>query len=67
MRPDEGARLKAFVVPRAGRLDDQDILRELRSLAERELTPIERPKAWRLGERLPMTPAGKLADWDLHD
>lgn len=39
----------------------------LGALAERELTPTERPKAWRLGERLPMTPAGKLADWDLGD
>lgn len=66
MRPEEGARLKAFVVPKPG-WERNDILRELRALAERELTTTERPKAWRLGERLPTTPAGKLADWDLHD
>jgi 4-coumarate--CoA ligase (photoactive yellow protein activation family) len=66
MRPEEGTRLKAFVVAKPG-WDQQEILRELRALAERELAPTERPKAWRLGERLPMTAAGKLADWDLHD
>ena len=66
MRPEEGNRLKAFVVAKPGG-DPQAILRELHALAERELSPTERPKAWRVGERLPMTPAGKLADWDLHD
>ena len=66
MRPEEGTRLKAFVVPKPGSAQG-DILRDLRALAERELTTTERPKSWRLGERLPTTPAGKLADWDLHD
>lgn len=66
MRPEEGTRLKAFVVPKPG-TDQQQILEALRTLAERELTPTERPKAWTLGDRLPMTPAGKLADWDLHE
>ncbi|MEJ5992742.1 AMP-binding protein [Ramlibacter sp. PS3R-8] len=63
MRPEEGGRLKAFVVAKPG-WDPHDILRELRELAERELAPAERPKAWRLGESLPKTPAGKMADWE---
>jgi long-chain acyl-CoA synthetase len=64
MRPDEGRRLKAFVVPRAGHDADQGALREDLSswVGERLATP-ERPVAWTFGERLPRQASGKPADW----
>jgi 4-coumarate--CoA ligase (photoactive yellow protein activation family) len=68
MRPDEGRRLKAFVVPAdmpAGAGDAA--LEALRSellawCAERLATP-ERPAALSFGERLPRQASGKPADW----
>lgn len=62
MRPEEGTRLKAFVVPRAG---CNDLLPQLQDWVARELTAPERPKAFRVGPRLPTGPAGKPADWSL--
>ncbi len=64
MRAEEGARLKAFIVPRPG--TDPDTLRtELWSWAETRLSAPARPKAYTLGERLPRNALGKSADWDL--
>jgi long-chain acyl-CoA synthetase len=64
MRADEGRRLKAFVVPRAGHDADPGALRETLSgwVGERLATP-ERPAAWTFGERLPRQASGKPADW----
>jgi 4-coumarate--CoA ligase (photoactive yellow protein activation family) len=75
MRPDEGRRLKAFIVPanvpgNAGDDvgdDDGAGLQALRSellawCAERLSTP-ERPAALSFGERLPRQASGKPADW----
>lgn len=62
MRPDEGTRLKAFVVPRAG---CGDLLADLQDWVARELPAPERPKAFRVGPRLPTGPSGKAADWSL--
>jgi long-chain acyl-CoA synthetase len=64
MRADEGRRLKAFVVPRAGHDADPGGLREALSawIGERLATP-ERPAAWTFGERLPRQASGKPADW----
>jgi len=62
MRPDEGTRLKAFVVPRAG--SDLAALRaELADWTGERLTPPERPAAFSFGPSLPRQPSGKLADW----
>lgn len=66
MRPEEGTRLKAFVVPRAG-ADTGGLEAQLREWIDRELTVPERPKAIRIGTRLPTGPSGKPADWDLRD
>jgi len=64
MAPEEGARLKAFVVPEAGA--DVDALRaDLWSWAEARLGAPARPKAYTFGERLPRNAMGKLADWSL--
>jgi long-chain acyl-CoA synthetase len=65
MRPDEGRRLKAFVVPADGAGEaGLDALREelLVWCAERLNTP-ERPAAISFGERLPRQASGKPADW----
>lgn len=68
MRPDEGGRLKAYVVPRPEwSRAPGDALGALRAWIEQELTPPERPKAIRFGAQLPATPAGKPADWSLED
>lgn len=62
MRPDEGQRLKAFLVPRAG-AQAASLREELDAwIAERLSTP-ERPAAWSFGEALPRQASGKLADW----
>jgi 4-coumarate--CoA ligase (photoactive yellow protein activation family) len=62
MRPDEGRRLKAFVVPRSGA--DVDTLRaDLPGWMAERLTAPERPVAWTFGPRLPRQASGKPADW----
>ena len=62
MRPDEGQRLKAFVVARSGM--DVDALRAgLPAWAAARLTAPERPVAWTFGPRLPRQASGKPADW----
>ncbi|MCC2955413.1 AMP-binding protein [Massilia sp. IC2-477] len=62
MRPDEGQRLKAFVVPRPG-AQAASLRAELDAwIAERLSTP-ERPAAWTFGSALPRQASGKLADW----
>jgi long-chain acyl-CoA synthetase len=64
MRPDEGTRLKAFVVPAPGAPEEPELRAELERWLERELTPAERPKALRLGPQLPTGATGKPADWE---
>lgn len=64
MRPDEGARLKAFVVPRAG-TDGADLMRRLRGWTDSRLAAPERPKALTAGPQLPRNAMGKLADWSI--
>ncbi len=61
MRPDEGVRLKAFVVPRPGAGDH--FTHALRAWIDARLAPMERPKAITLGPRLPLGVLGKPADW----
>ena len=62
MRPDEGQRLKAFVVAQPGA--DVDALRaDLPGWIAERLTAPERPVAWTFGPRLPRQASGKPADW----
>jgi 4-coumarate--CoA ligase (photoactive yellow protein activation family) len=65
MRPDEGRRLKAFVVPvPVAEEATQDALRaELLDWCAERLTAAERPTAVTFGERLPRQASGKSADW----
>jgi 4-coumarate--CoA ligase (photoactive yellow protein activation family) len=65
MRPEEGSRLKAYIVPATGVADHAAFLADLERWIERELATPERPRALRLGERLPASESGKAADWSL--
>lgn len=64
MRPEEGTRLKAFIVPAQG-TDAAQLELQLRPWLAERLTAPERPQALRLGETLPRAATGKLADWDV--
>lgn len=61
MRPGEGQRLKAFVVPAAGAT--HKLVQELRALARERLRVEERPAAYAVGAELPRNAMGKLTDW----
>jgi 4-coumarate--CoA ligase (photoactive yellow protein activation family) len=65
MRPEEGERLKAFVVPREGVAAGEALASGLRAWVDQQLAAPERPRAFRFGQALPHTPAGKPADWSL--
>ena len=65
MRPEEGSRLKAFVVPKQPHADSSAFMADLRGWIDSRLTAPERPKAIRTGTRLPATAAGKLSDWSI--
>jgi long-chain acyl-CoA synthetase len=66
MRPDEGERLKAFVVPRPG-YDPAALLAELWPYLDARLAPPERPKSIVFGSELPAGALGKPADWPIAD
>lgn len=66
MRPDEGSRLKAFIVPHAADPDPRalDALHaSLDAWAHAELMPAERPRAFSFGSQLPKSASGKNTDW----
>ena len=65
MTPDEGSRLKAFVVTAPG-CDPALLQTALWAWTESRLTAPERPKSFTIGETLPLNPMGKLSDWPLH-
>ncbi len=59
MRPSEGERLKAFVVPR----DPALTLLDLDAWLRRELPAAERPAQVTFGAAIPTTAEGKACDW----
>ena len=62
MRPEEGHRLKAFVVPAMGWT--VDALREpLAAHVRQRLKGPERPTSFAFGEDIPRGPVGKPTDW----
>jgi len=65
MRPAEGMRLKAFVVPRPDAPAPAVLVQQLRGWIDARLAAPERPKAITLGRRIPRGALGKPADWDL--
>lgn len=62
MTPAEGERLKAFVVP-CGDADRRALPQVLDRWCAQHLTAPERPRAFTLGQRLPVNALGKAADW----
>lgn len=62
MKPEEGVRLKAFIVPES-QVCTKDLHGELEKWIDTHLFAVERPKALTFGNTLPMNPFGKDADW----
>ena len=63
MRPDEGTRLKAFIVPADMSLDLDELQADLRRFASTILNPAERPAVYTFGPSLPRSDQNKLVDW----
>ena len=63
MRPEEGQRLKAFIVMRAG-MSESEARRELKAWLQHRLSSAEMPKSLTFGPSLPANSMGKDADWD---
>lgn len=64
MRPEEGNRLKAFIVPTPDARGKIPGL-EFRNWLARQLTSPETPRSFIVGDALPVTPIGKDCDWDI--
>lgn len=62
MRPDEGRRLKAFVVPEKGQ-NESALAASLKAFFQERLSPPERPAQLTFGLSLPKTMYGKDSDW----
>ncbi len=65
MTPDEGDRLKIFIVPsaEAKETSSAELEKILREAAGAYLTPPERPGSYTFGDILPRTVMGKLTNW----
>jgi 4-coumarate--CoA ligase (photoactive yellow protein activation family) len=63
MRPDEGSRLKAFIVPRDPGTDAIRLSEKLGAWAGQRLGAAEQPRAFSFGPSLPLDEKGKQADW----
>jgi acyl-coenzyme A synthetase/AMP-(fatty) acid ligase len=63
MRPEEGNRLKAYVVPAPDVRDAGAFLAELNAWIDSVLPAPERPKSITFGPALPRSATGKLCDW----
>ena len=63
MRPDEGNRLKAFIVPRAAHADRKQLQAQLAMWSRERFDSPQQPMAFSFGSQLPRQANGKLADW----
>ena len=63
MRWDEGARLKAFIVPRDRQADHAQLRARLLAWIDTRLSTPERPRAISFGVQCPTGSTGKDADW----
>ena len=67
MRPDEGNRLKAYVVLAPAVCDATSAIQELRNWIDTVLPVAQRPKALTVGASIPVTVMGKPCDWLVAD
>ncbi|NLH80084.1 MAG: AMP-binding protein [Phyllobacteriaceae bacterium] len=65
MRPEEGDRLKAFVIPTAAAPMPREFAASLDRFVTERLSPPERPRAWTFGPRPPLDDRGKIVDWPI--
>ncbi len=66
MRPDEGERIKAFIVSRDAAAGPNDQLRrDLETWVAERLQPLERPRAFTFGTAVPTDAMGKKTDWSI--
>jgi 4-coumarate--CoA ligase (photoactive yellow protein activation family) len=65
MRPDEGTRLKAFVVSQIPRQEYHALQQRIDQFCTEHLQPMERPKDIQIGNALPKSSLGKLVDWPM--
>jgi acyl-coenzyme A synthetase/AMP-(fatty) acid ligase len=62
MRPDEGHRIKAFIVPQSG-WNELRLRKSLTLFAKNHLDDVQRPAHYSFGEDIPRGPMGKPTDW----
>ena len=65
MSPEEGERLKAFVVPADPKQPVNDLQQHLQAWCRQNLKTPERPQAFSFGTQLPCNSLGKASDWPL--
>lgn len=65
MRPEEGTRLKAFIVPARDAPPREELCRRLTDWIEATLPAPQRPRAFAFGPALPVNGMGKPCDWPL--
>ncbi len=63
MRPDEGERIKAFIVAREAATSSEQLRRDLEAWVAERLQPIERPRSFTFGTAVPADAMGKRTDW----
>ncbi|WP_006788558.1 AMP-binding protein [Thiorhodospira sibirica] len=68
MHPQEGDRLKAFILPEPAYADDpEQLIQSLHEWCYEHLSAPERPRVFTLGSHLPTNALGKDSDWRLKE
>ncbi len=62
LEPTTG-RLKAFIVPQAADVNDNDLIDRLDAWCGSQFSAVERPRRFAIGAALPRNAMGKLTDW----
>lgn len=65
MSPDEGDRLKAFVVPADFNTPHTELRQQLQAWCQNHLATAECPQAFTFGVHLPSNELGKASDWSI--
>jgi acyl-coenzyme A synthetase/AMP-(fatty) acid ligase len=63
MRPTEGERIKAFIVPKEAGSSREQLCCSLEAWVAERLQPPERPRAFTFGAAVPINAMGKRTDW----